>query len=145
MTSIDVRHGALNLTKLFIATAIIEAVYAAAALLTPPDLVQPIFGWDMSPDGHWALKLLGVALAAQAATAWVLRRDPPVAVAWCLAGYQFGATLVDVALWTMLADEGIFGAPMARAMIMVAIPLHFTLGLLIAFAASRKGRAVPGI
>jgi hypothetical protein len=95
----------------------------------------------MSPDGHWALKLLGMALGAQALTAWVLRDDPPRAVAWCLAIYQVGATLVDVVLWTLLAGQGIFGAPIARAMILTAIPTHFALGVLLALGAARKAAA----
>jgi hypothetical protein len=130
--------AAPDLTTLFIVTAIIEALYAAAGLLTPPALVEPLFGWEMSPDGHWALKLLGLALGVQAATAWVLRRTPPVAVAWCLAAYQIGASLVDIALWSMLADAGIFAAAMARAMILIAIPLHFVIGVLLLLAASRR-------
>ena len=87
-----------------------------------------------------ALKLLGVALGAQALTAWVLRRDPPVSVALCLAIYQIGATLVDIMLWRLLADQGIFAAPMARGMILLAIPTHLTLGMLLIAAASRSSR-----
>jgi hypothetical protein len=130
-----------DLRVLFVFTAVLEAFYTAAALLTPPHLVQPLFGWSMSPDGHWALKLLGMALGAQALTAWVLRNDPPVAVAWCLAIYQVGATAVDVVLWLLLADQGIFAAPIARGMILAAIPTHFALGALLVMAASRKAAA----
>ena len=128
-----------SLRSLFVATAVLEAFYTAAALLTPPHLVQPLFGWEMSPDGHWALKLLGMALGVQALTAWVLRNEPPPSVAWCLAVYQLGATGVDVVLWLLLADQGIFAAPIARAMILAAIPTHFILGMLLALAASRRG------
>ena len=131
-----------SLHALFVATAVLEAFYTAAALLTPPDLVYPLFGWSMSADGHWALKLLGVALGAQALTAWVLRHDPPVAVAYCLAIYQIGATVVDVMLWWILADQAIFAAPTARAMIFAAIPAHLTLGVLLVAAAGRAGRQV---
>ena len=130
----------LDLRVLFLVTAVLEALYTAAALLTPPALVFPLFGWEMSPDGHWALKLLGVALGAQALTAWVLRRDPPASVALCLAIYQIGATLVDIVLWRLLADKGIFAAPMARGMILVAIPTHLMLGMLLIAAASRSSR-----
>lgn len=128
-----------NLRVLFVATAVLEAFYTVAALLTPPSLVEPLFGWRMSPDGHWALKLLGMALGAQALTAWVLRRDPPASVAWCLAIYQVGATVVDITLWSMLADQGIFAAPIASRMILFAIPTHLVLGLLLAYGAARKG------
>jgi hypothetical protein len=132
----------LDLRVLFVATAILEAFYTAAALLTPPDMVYPLFGWDMSADGHWALKLLGVALGAQALTAWVLRRDPPASVAYCLAFYQIGATVVDIVLWWMLADRGIFATPVARGMILTAIPTHFALGVLLTAAAMRSERGV---
>lgn len=130
----------MDLRVLFIATAVLEASYTAAALLTPPDMVYPLFGWDMSPDGHWALKLLGVALGSQALTAWVLRDDPPPAVALCLAVYQIGATIVDIVLWLLLADRGIFAAPIARGMILVAIPTHLILGVLLAAAAAQAQR-----
>ena len=129
-----------SLHVLFVATAVLEAFYTVAALLTPPDLVYPLFGWSMSADGHWALKLLGVALGAQALTAWALRHDPPVAVAYCLAIYQIGATVVDVMLWWALADQAIFAAPTARAMILTAIPTHLLLGVLLVVAAGRAGR-----
>jgi hypothetical protein len=132
-----------SLHALFVATAVLEAFYTAAALLTPPDLVYPLFGWSMSPDGHWALKLLGVALGAQALTAWVLRRDPPVVVAYCLAIYQIGAATVDVVLWWMLADQAIFAAPTARAMILAAIPTHLVLGVLLCAAARAARQLQP--
>jgi len=130
-----------DLRLLFVFTAILEAIYCAASLLTPPHLVEPLFGWDMSADGHWALKLLGLALGVQALTAWVLRREPPVAVAWCLAIYQVGATGVDITLWAMLADDGIFAAPVAQAMMLTAIPTHFVLGVLLAIGALRQREA----
>jgi hypothetical protein len=132
-----------SLHALFVATAVLEAFYTAAALLTPPDLVYPLFGWSMSPDGHWALKLLGVALGAQALTAWVLRRDPPLVVAYCLAIYQIGAAIVDVVLWWMLADQAIFAAPTARAMILAAIPTHLVLGVLLCAAARAARQLQP--
>jgi hypothetical protein len=127
----------LDLRVLFVATAVLEAFYTAAALLTPPDLVSPLFGWNMSPDGHWALKLLGVALGAQALTAWVLRRQPTASIALCLAAYQIGATVVDIVMWQLLAERGIFDATVARSMILAAIPTHLFLGVLLIVAAAR--------
>jgi len=84
-----------DLRALFVTVAVVEAIYAALALLTPPRLMLPITGWVLSPDGQWVVKLLGASLGFQAVIAWVFRKDPPIGVAWALAGYQFVAATID--------------------------------------------------
>jgi hypothetical protein len=130
----------MRLTTLFIAVAAVEALYGAAGLFIPPHLVGRFLGWDLSPDGQWVAKLLGLALATQAAVAWTLRKQPPLAVAWLLAVYQIGAAVVDVLMWTALSGQGIFGSPMARYSVGGAIPLHLLLGVLLMIGAGRQSR-----
>jgi hypothetical protein len=128
-----------NLGLLFRVTAVVEAFYGAAGLFIPPSAVGPLLGWNLTADGQWVTKLLGLALLTQAAIAWLLRRDPPVPVAWALAAYQIGASVVDVAVWAALADEGVFANALARVSVITAIPTHFILGALLAAAAARRG------
>lgn len=132
----------LNLKTLFLVVAIVEAFYGAAGILTPPSLVPQLLGWNLSADGQWVTKLLGCALAAQAATAWVLRKDPPVAMAVILGLYQIGATVTDIAIWITLADQGVFATSLSRISVMTAIPTHFVIGLLVLIAAARKKQVV---
>lgn len=132
----------LNLKTLFLVVAIVEAFYGAAGILTPPSLVPKLLGWNLSADGQWVTKLLGCALASQAAIAWVLRKDPPVAVAWILGLYQIGATLTDIGIWIALADQGVFANPLSRWSVMTAIPTHLAIGLLVLLAAERKRKEV---
>lgn len=132
--------GILNLKTLFVVVAIVEAFYGAAGILIPPSQVHNLLGWNLSADGQWVTKLLGCALASQAALAWVLRRDPPVAVAWILGLYQIGATLTDIGIWISLADQGVFSTQLARWSVMTAIPTHFVIGVLVLIAAAQKGK-----
>jgi hypothetical protein len=131
----------LRLTTLFKVVAVVELLYGAAGLLIPPSLVQTILGWNLSPDGQWVTKLLGVALLTQAATAWLLRKSPPVPIAWVFAAYQLGASAVDGFMWWLLAPQGIFSNPLARISVMTAIPTHAVIGLLLAWAALRTQEA----
>jgi hypothetical protein len=128
-----------RLGKLFLFVALLETGYAALGLLTPPSVVHAITGWDLSPDGHWILKLLGTALAAQAWTAWALRDSPHRGVAAALAFYQLGSASVDVLCWAAL--DGAFASGLARAWLMLAIPSHFALGLLLLATLRRAPRA----
>src|SRR5262245_54021702 len=84
-----------NLQFLFTVVAIVEAIYALAGILTPPSMVATMPGWDLSPDGQWVTKLMGVALASQAMVAWAFRKQPPLSIATALALYQFGSATVD--------------------------------------------------
>ena len=56
---------------MFKVVALVELFYGAAGLLIPPSLVQPILGWNLTPDGQWVTKLLGCALLTQALMAWL--------------------------------------------------------------------------
>jgi hypothetical protein len=123
--------------RLFVVVAVVEACYALLGVFVPPSLVATIMGWNLSPDGQWVTKLLGLALGAQALTAWVLRDRPPIAVARILAGYQVGAAAMDAFMWVLLADEGIFANPLTRATVIVSIPLHATIGVMLFVAAAR--------
>jgi hypothetical protein len=117
--------------RTFVVVAVVEAAYALIGVLVPPSMVSTVVGWNLSADGQWVTKLLGVALGAQAATAWVLRRQPPLAVAWILAFYQLASATTDWVLWLVLADEGIFANAMTRATVIASIPLHYTIGVLL--------------
>jgi hypothetical protein len=117
--------------RMFVTVAVVEAAYALIGVLVPPSMVSTVIGWNLSPDGQWIAKLLGLALGAQAATAWVLRRQPPLAVAWILALYQLAAATTDWVLWLALADQGIFANAMTRASVVVSIPLHYAIGVLL--------------
>jgi len=131
----------LDLKFLFSLVAIVELFYGLAGLLIPPSLILPILGWQLSPDGQWVTKLLGLSLLIQAALAWSLRERPPLAVAWILGAYQIGASGVDLWMWWLLADQGIFATTAARLSVLTAIPTHFLLGLLLCLAARRAAKA----
>jgi hypothetical protein len=103
-------------------------------------MVSTVIGWNLSADGQWVTKLLGLALGAQAAIAWVLRDRPPLAVAWILAAYQIAAATADWLVWLALADEGIFANAMARATVIASIPLHYAIGALLIVAIRRHSR-----
>lgn len=129
-----------DLGFLFTLVAIVEAFYAAAGLLIPPDMITPLTGWVLSADGQWIVKLLGVALASQAWVAWILRKNPHRGVAIALAFYQFASATVDWVMWIMLADQGVFSTPTGRVGVLIAIPTHYLLGLLLVFALRQESR-----
>lgn len=119
----------------------VEALYGAAGLLIPPSLIEPVLGWKLTPDGQWVTKLLGLSLATQSVLAWLLRDHASRALAFTLAAYQIGATVIDVVLWTTLADQGIFSNPMASWSILAAIPTHLAIGAFLVVAALRHREA----
>jgi hypothetical protein len=120
-----------SLPFLFTTVAIVEAFYAATALLTPPDFVLPLTGWVLTPDGQWIVKLLGVALGFQAVIAWMFRKNPLIGIAWALAGYQLLAATIDWIMWLALSGDGIFGALLAQATVVASIIIHYALGVLL--------------
>jgi hypothetical protein len=129
-----------DLKLLFVLVAVVEAFYGVAGIFTPPSMVGTVLGWNLSADGQWVTKLLGLALASQAAIAWALRRNPSPEVAWIFALYQVGAATADWVLWLLLADQGLFANRMAQLSVMAAIPTHYALGLLLIIGAVRAGR-----
>ena len=87
-----------SLPFMFRVVAIVELLYAAVGLLTPPSMVFAVTGWNLSPDGQWVTKLLAVALGSQAWVAWTLRDKPHIGVAAALAFYQIGSATIDTIL-----------------------------------------------
>ncbi|GIF65666.1 hypothetical protein Ais01nite_37010 [Asanoa ishikariensis] len=130
-----------RLSRALTIIAVVEAAYTVVAL-TPPSLVEPLYGFRLNADGHWTLKLLGVSLAVQAAIAWLLRHQPHRGIAAALAAYQFGSATIDWMMWLTLRDDGIFATTQARVAIIAAIPSHYLLGLLLTAAIVAAGRPV---
>ena len=126
--------------RMFVIVALVEAAYAVIGVFVPPSMVSTLIGWNLSADGQWVTKLLGLALGAQAAIAWVLRDRPPLDVAWILAAYQLAAATADWLVWLALADEGIFANAMTRATVIASIPLHYAIGVLLIVAIRRHSR-----
>ena len=119
-----------NLTTLFIAVAILEFCYFLAAMM-PPSIVRAVTGWELTPDGHWITKLMGVALLTQAYIAWIFRTKPHLGVAKGLAFYQMVSATVDWVMWLILKDDGIFNNSLAQTTVTAAIISHYILGILI--------------
>jgi hypothetical protein len=134
-------HRVISLPFLFRVVAIVELLYAAVGLLTPPSMVFAVTGWSLSPDGQWVTKLLAVALGSQAWVAWTFRDEPAVGVAAALAFYQIGSATVDWVIWLTLADQGVFATTAAKVGVLASIPTHYVIGLLLV-AAIRSSRSV---
>jgi hypothetical protein len=130
-----------DLRTLFVLVAAVEAVYAAAAVLTPPDQIEAVTGWVLSADGKWLVKLFGVALASQAWVAWTLRREPHLGVAKALALYQLGSATADWVMWIALADQGVFSTTLGQILVIISIPSHDALGILLVRAIRRASSA----
>ncbi len=129
-----------DLRTLFTAVAVLELSYFVATMM-PPDLLGPLTGWDLSADGHWIAKILGVALLAQAGVAWIFRREPHLGVAKVLAAYQVGSATVDWVMWLVMSDRGIFGNALAQTSVIAAIVSHYLLGLLLFLGIRRHAAA----
>ena len=132
----------IDLRVLFVVVAVLEFAYFLASL-TPPRLVTAVTGWVLNADGHWIVKLLGVALLTQAAVAWVFRKAPHLGVAKILAFYQFASATVDWIMWIALRDAGIFSTPLARITVIAAIISHYALGVLLVLAIARTSQIRP--
>jgi hypothetical protein len=126
----------LDLGLLFRVVAVLESSYFAAAMM-PPSWVGPATGWVLSVDGHWIIKLMGVALLTQAYIAWIFRKQPHIALAKGLAFYQMGSATVDWVMWLLMADAGIFSNTLAQSTVLVAISSHYLLGVLLIAAIVR--------
>jgi hypothetical protein len=119
-----------DLKILFIAVAILEFCYFLAAMM-PPSIVKTVTGWELTPDGHWITKLMGIALLSQAYIAWVFRKMPHVDIAKGLAFYQMASATADWVMWLMMKDEGIFNNSLAQSTVIGAIVSHYILGILL--------------
>lgn len=129
----------LDLRVLFTAVAVLEFAYFLAAMM-PPSFIRPMTGWELGPDGHWLVKLLGMALLTQAWIAWIFRKKPHLGVAGALAFYQMASATADWVMWLVLRDAGIFSNALAQTTVTAAIVSHYALGILL-IVAIRKGRA----
>jgi hypothetical protein len=118
-----------DLRFLFRVVVALELTYALVAVLTPPAQVENVTGWVLTADGQWLVKLLGLALAAQAWVAWTLRDEPHLGVAKGLAFYQLASATADWVMWIWLADDGVFSN--GTAIVVVAIATHYLLGFLL--------------
>ena len=119
-----------NLCTLFLYVAILEFAYFVVAMM-PPSYVEPMTGWKLTPDGHWIVKLISVALLTQAHTAWTLRNNPNVEVAKGLAFYQMASATVDICMWITMKDDGIFDNDLAKTTVIAAIVSHYLLDILL--------------
>jgi hypothetical protein len=131
-----------DLRFLFSVVVVVEVLYALAGILTPPALMATFPGWNLTPDGAWLARLLGVSLASQAMIAWLFRRNPHLGVALALALYQVGSATVDWAMWLLLWNDGIFPIEVGRIAVAVSIPLHYTIGVLLLVGVYRARQAV---
>jgi hypothetical protein len=131
-----------SLPLMFRVVAIVELLYAAVGLLTPPSMVFAVTGWNLSPDGQWVTKLLAVALGCQAWVAWTLRDTPHIGVAAALAFYQIGSATMDWVIWLTLADQGVFATTAAKVGVLASIPTHYVIGFLLVAAIRSASRTV---
>lgn len=129
----------IDLRVLFVVVAVLEFAYFLASL-TPPRLITSVTGWVLNADGHWIVKLLGVALLTQAGIAWIFRNAPHLTVAKLLAFYQFASATVDWIMWLAMMDAGIFSTPLARVTVLAAIISHYALGILLVLAISKASQ-----
>jgi hypothetical protein len=125
-----------NLRILFIAVAVLEFCYFLAAMM-PPSMIRPATGWELTADGHWITKLMGVALLTQAYIAWIFRKSPHIGVAKGLAFYQIASATVDWIMWLAMKEAGIFSNSLAQTTVIAAIVSHYILGILLYIGISR--------
>jgi hypothetical protein len=120
----------IDLKSLFIAVAVLEFCYFLAAMM-PPSMIKPLTGWELTADGHWITKLMGVALLTQAYIAWIFRKKPYLGVAKGLGFYQMASATLDWVMWLAMKDEGIFSNSLAQITVIAAIVSHYILGILL--------------
>jgi hypothetical protein len=125
-----------DLKFLFTAVAVLEFCYFLAAMM-PPSMVRPVTGWELTADGHWITKLMGIALLTQAYVAWIFRKNPHIGVAKGLAFYQMASATIDWVLWLTMKNEGIFNNSLAQTTVIAAIFSHYILGILLIIGINR--------
>jgi len=94
-------------------------------------MVRSVTGWELTPDGHWITKLMGIALLSQAYIAWIFRKNPHLGIAKGLAFYQMASATADWVMWLVLKNEGIFNNSLAQITVTAAIISHYILGILL--------------
>jgi len=129
-----------DLKFLFTAVAILEFFYFAAAML-PPSIIPMVTGWNLSPDGHWIAKLIGLSLGTMGYMAWIFRKEPHLGVAKGLAFYQMASATMDWVMWLVMKDEGIFNNSLAEITVIAAIVSHYFFGILLILAI-KKAKSV---
>lgn len=118
---------------LFTAVAVLEFCYFLCAML-PPSMVFSVTGWNLNADGHWITKLIGLALGFMGYVAWIFRKNPHIGVAKGLAAYQIASATMDIIMWNVMKDEGIFNNSLAQTTVIAAIVSHYILGVLLIMA-----------
>jgi hypothetical protein len=119
-----------DLKFLFTAVAILEFFYFICGML-PPSIIPLATGWNLSIDGHWIAKLIGLALGFMGYVAWIFRKNPHIGVAKGLAAYQIASATMDWAMWLLYKEDGIFSSSLAQTTVVAAIASHYFLGLLL--------------
>lgn len=125
-----------DLKFLFTAVAILEFFYFAAAML-PPSLIPVTTGWNLSPDGHWIAKLIGLSLGTMGYMAWIFRKKPHLGIAKGLAFYQMASATMDWIMWLVMKDEGIFNNSLAETTVIAAVVSHYFFGILLIVAINK--------
>jgi len=129
----------LELKSLFVIVAVLEFSYFLAAMM-PPSMVHSFTGWNLSIDGHWITKIMGMALLTQAYIAWIFRKQPHIGVAKGLAFYQLASATSDWVMWVVFSNDGIFDNQLAKITVIAAIATHYLLGILLVNAILRNGK-----
>lgn len=133
-----------DLKFLFTAVAVLEFFYFAAAMM-PPSLIPVLTGWNLSADGHWIVKITGLALGTMGYIAWIFRHEPHLGVAKGLAFYQIASATADWIMWLLMRDQGIFDNGLAQTTVTAAILSHYFFGicLIVAIRRSLGSHAAP--
>lgn len=119
-----------DLKFLFAAVAVLEFFYFAAAML-PPSIIPLATGWNLTADGNWVVKILGLSLGVMGYFAWIFRKNPHLGIAKGLAAYQIASATMDWVMWLVMKDEGIFDNSFAQTTVVAAIVSHYMLGILL--------------
>ena len=127
-----------DLKFLFAAVAFLEFFYFAAAMM-PPSVIPILTGWNLGADGHWIVKITGLALGTMGYFAWIFRHEPHIGVAKGLAFYQVASATADWVMWLVLSDQGIFNNGLAQSSVVAAIVSHYFLGACLILAIRKQG------
>ncbi|MEQ8474045.1 MAG: hypothetical protein RIC35_22805 [Marinoscillum sp.] len=126
----------VDLKFLFTAVAILEFFYFICGML-PPSIIPIATGWNLSIDGHWIAKLIGLALGFMGYIAWIFRKTPHLGIAKGLAAYQMASATMDWVMWVSYKDDGIFSNSLAQTTVIAAIASHYLLGVLLIIGINR--------